>query len=218
MCAFALSSCIKSKEKKAEVLLQEKLKSTLFHPDSYKAVSTEVDSAFINFDNLTDVVTICEELNDLLEKKDECVEKMDNAGSTIESSLIHDIPAEYCPAYVKSDYNDAKEEYEKYKKKLGKISPKISEKITRLKQLSSQLYDDEFSGWIVDHKFTSMNGDNTVSLSGEMIYFCDKDFTSCWGGLEKSTFKGLLKFLSELQDADDEEDIEDAVRDFSDLT
>ena len=72
-CAVALImiSCTLSNEEKAEKLIQESLKGTLYHPESYKSISTQVDSAFINFENLAKVGELCEELGDLLDKESE---------------------------------------------------------------------------------------------------------------------------------------------------
>ena len=72
-CAVALimTSCTLSNEEKAEKLIQESLKGTLYHPESYKSISTQVDSAFINFENLAKVGELCEELGDLLDKESE---------------------------------------------------------------------------------------------------------------------------------------------------
>ena len=70
-CAVALimTSCTLSNEEKAEKLIQESLKGTLYHPESYKSISTQVDSAFINFENLAKVGELCEELGDIVLQK-----------------------------------------------------------------------------------------------------------------------------------------------------
>ena len=56
-CAVALvfTSCTLSNEDKAEKLIKESLKGTLYHPESYEPISTRVDSAFINIENLVKV-------------------------------------------------------------------------------------------------------------------------------------------------------------------
>lgn len=44
-----LVSCGQSKEAKIERLVKESIQSTLYIPDSYEAVKTQVDSAFTPF-------------------------------------------------------------------------------------------------------------------------------------------------------------------------
>ena len=44
--ALGFTSCVKSPEDKANVLIEEHVKSCLFKPDTYENVSTHIDSAF----------------------------------------------------------------------------------------------------------------------------------------------------------------------------
>ena len=49
-CLLLLASCGKSNEEQAEALIQEIVKSNLFHPETYKPISTTVDSLYIDFE------------------------------------------------------------------------------------------------------------------------------------------------------------------------
>ena len=62
-----LSSCAKSNEEKAEALIKENLQQTLPHPESYKPISTVVDSAFFDVQNLMDAAKTVQELAKLLQ-------------------------------------------------------------------------------------------------------------------------------------------------------
>lgn len=46
-----LTSCNLSNKDKADALIKEEIKKTLFLPDSYEAVETKVDSAFTPYDS-----------------------------------------------------------------------------------------------------------------------------------------------------------------------
>ncbi|MBO7115883.1 MAG: hypothetical protein J6V87_02410 [Prevotella sp.] len=43
---IVLAACSQSPEQKAEVLIKDSLKKSLYKPDTYKPVDTKVDSAF----------------------------------------------------------------------------------------------------------------------------------------------------------------------------
>ena len=177
-CAVALImiSCTLSNEEKAEKLIQESLKGTLYHPESYKSISTQVDSAFTNFENLAKVGELCEELGDLLDKESEYQREYRSAES---SKSIYAPNGWYYDEHSRVKYNQYKQECEEYKTKLEKIAPKIATAISELREVSQNLYSDKFTGWIVSHRFTSKNGANTMTIPGDMIFVCDTEFTRC---------------------------------------
>lgn len=49
--AAMLVACSQTPEKKADALITDIVKESLFHPESYSPVRTRVDSAFTPFDN-----------------------------------------------------------------------------------------------------------------------------------------------------------------------
>ena len=51
MIMFCTQSCQKSPEAQAESLIENTLKKHLYHPESYEAVETQLDSAYAPFDD-----------------------------------------------------------------------------------------------------------------------------------------------------------------------
>jgi len=137
-CAVALimTSCTLSNEEKAEKLIQESLKGTLYHPESYKSISTQVDSAFINFENLAKVGELCEELGDLLDKESEYQREYRSAES---SKSIYAPNGWYYDEHSRVKYNQYKQECEEYKTKLEKIAPKIATAISEFLRIYIQI-------------------------------------------------------------------------------
>ena len=209
-CAVALifTSCTLSNEEKAEKLIKESLKGTLYHPDSYEPISTRVDSAFINFENLAKVGELCEELGDLLDKESEYQREMLSAES---SKSIYAPNGWYYDLHSQTMYNQYKQEYEEYKAKLEKIAPKITTTLSELKETSQNIYSDELTGWIVSHRFTSKNGANTMTIPGDMIFVCDTEFTRCGNGMDSDAFEKLFKFIKKISEAETDEELKEEI-------
>lgn len=49
--AIVIVACKQSQEQKAEYLIKESLKKSLYKPETYKPVETKVDSAFAPYDD-----------------------------------------------------------------------------------------------------------------------------------------------------------------------
>lgn len=209
-CAVALifTSCTLTNEEKAEKLIQESLKGTLYHPDSYEPISTRVDSAFINFENLAKVGELCEELGDLLDKESEYQKEMLSAER---SKSIYAPNGWYYDLHSQTMYNQYKQEYEEYKAKLEKLAPKIDSALSELRKVSNDIYTEEFTGWIVSHRFTSKNGANTMTMPGDMVFVCDAEFTRCGNGMDSDAFEKLFKFIKKISEAESDEELKEEI-------
>lgn len=210
LCTFAvlLASCTSSNEEKAEKLIKESLNTTLYHPETYEPISTRIDSAFINFENLAKVGEILTELGDLFQKQQEYKLKCKQA----ESSMSIYAPTYYSYSeHSRVQYNQYKQEFEEYQAKLNKITPKIDAAITALKEVVKNIYTDEFTGWLVSHRFKSMNGAETMTLSGDMVFVCDKEFTCCGSGMEIEDFNKLFKLINNFSETEDIDDLKEAI-------
>ena len=209
-CAVALifTSCTLSNEEKAEKLIQESLKGTLYHPDSYEPISTRVDSAFINFEQLATFGEICEELTDLLDKEQEFQRNLKSAESTMS---IYAPTRYYYSEHSRVEYNQHKQEYEEYKAKLEKLAPKIDSALSELRKVSNDIYTEEFTGWIVSHRFTSKNGANTMTMPGDMVFVCDAEFTRCGNGIDSDAFEKLFKFIKKISEAESDEELKEEI-------
>ena len=68
LCAIVaiLASCTPSKEEKAEKIVAETVKDYLYHPDSYEAIATRVDSMFIDVTTIESIMETSDEIKDLI--------------------------------------------------------------------------------------------------------------------------------------------------------
>ena len=207
-CAVALvfTSCTLSNEDKAEKLIKESLKGTLYHPESYEPISTRVDSAYINIENLVKVGELFEELGNLLIKESEYQREMLSAER---SKSIYAPSGWYYDSHSQTMYNQYKQEFEENKAKLEKIAPKIATTIDELKEVSKNIYSEEFTGWIVTHRFTSKNGANTMTIPGNMIFVCDTEFTRCSNGIDYDAFEKTFKLIKKVSEAETDEDLKE---------
>lgn len=212
LCAIALiiASCTSSNEEKAEKLVKETLKDYLYHPDSYEPISTRVDSMFIDVTTIEPIMKISGEVSNLISKIDKC--KMDIESA--ESSMNIYAPDGYSSRFTRGEYAQAKKEKEDAQSDLNKYAKKLSGKIASLKENVAKYHKGEFTGWAVSHRFRSLNGAGSLTIPGEMIFFCDKEFTNCIG-YEMGKFKEFAKILEIVDEATSDEDIMDYFKDNS---
>ena len=117
----------------------------------------------------------------------------------------------YYDSHSQTMYNQYKQEYEENKTKLEKIVPKIATTLGELREVSQNIYSDEFTGWIVSHRFTSKNGANTMTIPGDMIFVCDAEFTRCGNGMDSDAFEKLFKFIKKISEAETDEELKEEI-------
>ena len=206
LCAVALImvSCTLSNEEKAEKLVKDTLKDYLYHPDSYESISTRVDSMFIDVTTIEPIMEISGEISDLISKIDKCEMNIESA----ESSMDIYAPDGYSSRFSRGEYARAKKEKEEAQSDLNKYTKKLSGELASLKENVAKYHKGEFTGWAVSHKFRSLNGAGSMNIPGEMIFFCDEEFTTCVG-YEAGKFKDFVKILRTVDEATSDEDIMD---------
>ena len=197
-------SCTLSKEEKAEKLIKETLKGYLYHPDSYESLSTSVDSMFIDVTTIEPIMEITGEIKDLISKIDNCERRIEFA----ESSMDIWNPSGYSSQYSRGEYARAKKEKEEAQSDLDKYTKKLSRQFTSLKENVVKYHKGEFTGWVVTHRFRSLNGAGSMTIPGEMIFFCDKGFTTC-SGYEADKLEGFVEILKVVDEATSDEDVID---------
>ena len=74
--------------------------------------------------------------------------------------------------------------------------------------INEEYHKGEFTGWAVSHRFRSLNGAGSMTIPGEMIFFCDEEFTTC-GGYETDKFEDFVKNLNAVDEATSDEDVID---------
>lgn len=208
--AVIMTSCTLSNEEKAEKLVKETLKDYLYYPDSYESISTRVDSMFIDVSTIDPIMEISDEIKDLISKINNCERKIELA----ESSMDIWAPNGYSSQYSRGEYARAKKEKEEAESDLDKYSKKLSEEFASLKDNVAKYHKGEFTGWAVSHRFRSLNGAGTMTIPGEMIFFCDKEFITC-GGYEANEFEDFVNILKAVDEASSDEDIMDYFKDNS---
>ena len=144
------ASCSKSLEDKANTLIEEDIKKTLYHPETYDPAETQVDSAFTPFDDpvfYEKTIQLCK----IGMSIDEYDRKMKSAKS---SMSIWSGP--YQSAYSKNEYQEAKDEYDE-------------------NELKTMLDKEQlFIGFKARHRFRANNNAGQI-VFGEMKYLFDKD-------------------------------------------
>lgn len=206
LCAVVLvmTSCTLSNKEKAEKLVKETLKDYLYHPDSYEPLSTKVDSMFIDVTTIEPIMEISDDIKDLMSKINKCEREI----KFTESSMDIWDPNRFSSQYSRGEYARAKKEKEETSSDLEKYTKKLSEQLASLKKYVAKYHKGEFTGWTVSHRFRSLNGAGTMTIPGEMIFFCDKEFTTC-SGYEVDKLESFSKILKVVDEATSDEDIMD---------
>ena len=202
--ALIMASCTLSNEEKAEKLVKETLKDYLYHPDSYKPISTRVDSMFVDITTIKSIMEISDEIKSLIFKINDVKEEIESA----ESSMDIYAPDGYSSQYFRRKYARAKKEKEKAKSDLDKYTKKLSGELTSLKEYVAKYHKGEFTGWAVSHRFRSLNIKGSMAIPEDMIFLCDKEFTTC-DSYEVDEFEEFAKTLKAIDEATSDEDIMD---------
>lgn len=202
--AFIITSCTLSNEGKAEKLIKETLKDYLYHPDSYEPIATRIDSMFIDASTIEPIMEISDKIKDLISKINGCERKIEFA----ETAMDIYAPDGYSSQFSRGEYARAKKEKKEAKSDSDKYSKKLSEELASLKENVAKYHKGEFTGWAVIHRFKSLNGAGTMNVPGEMIFFCDENFTTCVG-YESEKIDDFAKILDTVNEATSDEDIID---------
>ncbi len=200
--ALIMTSCTPSNEEKAEKLIKETLKGYLYYPESYEPVSTRVDSMFIDATAIDPIMGICDEIKDLKSKEVSYIIDIAHAETTMK--FAHD--GYSSSLFSHDDYVRAKKRKEEAEYALEKYTEKLSEQIASLKENVAKYHKGEFTGWAVSHIFRSLNGEGSKTIPGEMIFFCDKEFTTC-RGYKIDEFETFTKILKAVDEAISDEEI-----------
>ena len=203
--ALIITSCTLSNEKKAEILIKETLKDYLYHPDSYKPISTRVDSMFIDVTTIEPIMEISDEIKDLISKINSCKRKIESAESSMDIWAPIGV---YSSQFSRGEYTRSQKEKKEAKSDLDKYTKKLSKQFATLKENVAKYHKGEFTGWAVSHRFRSLNGAGTMTIPGEMIFFCDEAFTTCIG-YDADKFENFAKILKVVNEATSDEDIMD---------
>lgn len=194
--AIVMVACGQSQEQKAEYLIKERLKKSLYKPETYKPVETRVDSAFAPYDD----PAFFEELAELGKMNSEYEELESKAKHAKSSMAIWSGP--YMSAYGRNEYQEAKSGYEEANAKLEKLKTKGRkqfEKIANMLQVSNK-----FIGYKAVHNYRADNNAGNT-LIGNTIFFIDKNFEEITYSMEVDEYNQVQEAISSFKEQIEEE-------------
>ena len=194
--AIVMVACGQSLEQKAEYLIKESLKKSLYKPETYKPVETKVDSAFAPYDD----PAFFEELAELGKMNSEYEELESKAKHAKSSMAIWSGP--YMSAYGRNEYQEVKSDYEEANAKLEKLKTKGRkqfEKIANMLQVSNK-----FIGYKAVHNYRADNNAGNT-LIGNTIFFIDKNFEEITYSMEVDEYNQVQEAISSFKEQIEEE-------------
>ena len=180
--AVFVAACSQSPEQKAEVLIKDSLKKSLYKPDTYKPVETKVDSAFTPYDD----PKVIEEVAKFLKLTNDAMSLEEDMKDYKSRMAMWSGP--YMSAFSKNEYNEAKEKYESNNKALEKQLEKIKESIQKLSSMVNGKKD--FIGYKVTHNYRADNNAGST-LIGNTVFIIDKEFKEVLYSMELDEYEEM---------------------------
>lgn len=189
-----LAACSQSNEQKAEVLIKESLKKTLYKPETYKPIETKVDSAFTPYDD----PKLFEEMMELVKLESEFEDLEEKAKSAKSSMSLWSGP--YQTDYGRNNYSEAKEEFDDANNKIEKLKKRGRK---QYEKVVSMLHANRtFLGYKAIHNYRADNNAGNT-LIGNSVFFIDKDFKEVLFALEVEEYnqiqEGIKNFKEQLE-------------------
>ncbi len=195
---LVLVACSQSQEQKAEVLIKESLKKSLYKPETYKPVETKVDSAFAPYDD----PSFFEELAELGKMNSEYEELEEKAKRAKSSMAIWSGP--YQTAYGRNEYQEAKEEYDEANAKIDKLKTKGKKQYEKV--ISMLQGERKFIGFKALHNYRADNNAGNT-LIGNTIFFIDENFTEVQYSMEAEEYNqvqdAINQFKEQIEEAEE---------------
>lgn len=188
---IVLVACGQTQERKAEALIKEYLKKTLYKPDTYKPVDTKVDSAFAPYDD----PKFFDELAELGKMNSEYEILVDKAKSAKSSMSIWSGP--YQTSYGKNEYQEAKEKYDEANAKIERLKTKGKKQYEKLVVMLQG--SRKFIGYKAVHNYRADNNAGNT-LIGNTIFFIDKNFEEITYSMEVEEYKEVQKAIENFQE------------------
>lgn len=193
-----LSACGPSNEEKAQEMAANYLKGVLFHFDSYEPLETIVDSSFVSLATDEEAIELTLNMLQLIHTANEYSDEIKKAERSMELWQ----PRGYSTAFSDGEYRRAKEERDKNQQLFDKTTERIQNQFSKIKNRQKSLEIGTFDGWKVYHKFKSLNGSGTISLPGEYIFICDKDFNQ-GSAFPKENYDNIAKIMTAISSSED---------------
>ena len=188
---LVLVACSQSQEQKAEVLIKESLKKSLYKPETYKPVETEVDSAFAPYDD----PAFFEELAELGKMNSEYEVLEEKAKSAKSSMAIWSGP--YQTAFGRNEYQEAKEEYDEANAQMEKLKTKGKKQYEKV--VSMLQSERKFIGYKALHNYRADNNAGSTFI-GNTFFFIDENFTEVRYSMEQEEYEQVQKAISQFKE------------------
>lgn len=187
-----LVACNQSQEQKAEVLIKESLKTTLYKPETYKPIETIVDSAFAPYDN----PAFYEDLSELV-KMGEDLEKLNNNAKQAKKLMSIWGERPYQTSFDKANYQEAKEEYEKTNAMIEKMKAKGKKQLEKVTAMFKE--EPSFIGFKAFHNYRANNNAGNT-LIGNSVFFIDKNFETITYSMEVEEYNQMQDLIKQFKE------------------
>ena len=186
--AVLMTACAQSLEQKAEALIKESLKKSLYKPETYKPVETKVDSAFAPYDDPKFFAELVE-----FGKTNSEYENLEFKAKQAKSSMsIWSGP--YQTAFGKNQYEEAKAEYEEASAEIEKIMKKGKKQFDRIVRMVKE--SRKFIGYKAVHNYRAENNAGN-NLIGNTIFFINKDFKEITCSMEVEEYNKVQEDIND---------------------
>ena len=188
---LVLVACSQSQEQKAEALIKESLKKSLYKPETYKPVETKVDSAFAPYDD----PAFFEELTELGKMNSEYEELEEKAKRAKSSMAIWSGP--YQTAFGRNEYQEAKEDYDEANAQINKLKTKGKKQYEKV--VSMLQSERKFIGYKALHNYRADNNAGNT-LIGNTIFFINQNFTEVQYSMEAEEYEQVQNAISQFKE------------------
>lgn len=197
--ALVVLACSQSPEQKAETLIKESLKKTLFNPETYKPVETKVDSAFAPYDD-TELYELIAKVGELNAKYEELERKAKFAKTSM--AIYNDSYS----TFGKNQYENDKAEYEEISEELEQVRKRALKLIEKI--VVALKSEKKFIGYKAIHNYRADdNSGNT--LIGNTVYFIDENFTEVKYAMQLDEYNEVQEGMTDLFERMEEAEAED---------
>lgn len=194
---FVMAACGQSQEQKAEALIKDILKKSLYKPETYKPVETKVDSALAPYDD----PAFFEELAELGKMNSEYADLEEKAKHAKSSMSIWSGP--YQTAFGRNEYQEAKAKYDEANTKIEKLKTKGRKQYEKVAKMLQG--ERKFIGYKAVHNYRADNNAGNT-LIGNTIFFIDENFTEVRYSLEVEEYNQIQEAINQFKEQIEEDE------------
>lgn len=203
---LCMTSCSKSPEEKANVLIEKAVKATLFKPDTYEPVVTKVDSAFTPYcdPEFHKKLFRLKEIGESIYECDDKIRRAKIEASSAEFSMS--IREDDNDSHSRHEYQRYKEQYEEHNRKIEEQTEKRNTLVEKGKKLREEIEAEiakqpKFIGFKAGHRFRADNNAGETMM-GDMFFVFDKDISEILLAYdaESEDYEAIDEMIQDLRD------------------